>query len=275
MYISFFHVFFVCTGPCSPASTFTIRSQALNGAKRVSGDVVRENNFFYFPEQKSFFTYDELLLGKFPAHILYPNTIKSLVSTAISYQETFKSDTLIRSLFGNYLRRGSNTIKIQGSHVPDRDSRAWLADYFYLSETFDGALSFSPSISTIILDINAYFNLDMIFDGLSARIYIPFLYTQWNLGVREKINSNSGIIDGGRFSPDIIENDNLFTHALSFFSGYTPPVFSQEGVIGADTQALYTIHRQPLMTHNMGCHKGSSHDKKKSWSWRNSLSNRI
>jgi|GEM_PF-2318135 len=262
VYASFFHLFFTNTNPCQPASTFTIRSQGLNGAMRASDDIARENNFFYFPEKEKWSIYDDLVLGRFPDHLLYPHNIKSLLSCAISYQKSFNSDAISSSLFGNYVQKSDNIshntksrkniIKIQGSKVPDRDSCAWLADYFYLSETFDGEFTFAPSISNTIVDINAYIDLNMIANGLFAKIGVPLVHTQWDLQVQEKINNDSGgIIAGGRFSPDSIESDNLFTHALNFFTGHTPPVFSQEGVIGADTEALYTIHRQPLMAHHI------------------------
>src|SRR3970040_2338510 len=54
----------------------------------------------------------------------------------VGYMRSFDRDEIAHCLFGDDLicnSSCSNTIKVQGSSVADRDAKAWLAPYFYLN----------------------------------------------------------------------------------------------------------------------------------------------
>lgn len=231
------------TSHASPVvSTFKIRPQGLNGARRAAGEIPGIYPFNYHVQS---LYYDE------------PAT-QAFLSVTPSYNKSFRPQSIAQSLFGDTLlshKKDCSIIKVQGSQLPDRDPNAWLADYFYVSDTFDGRLSFSPSITNTVVDFSAYISLDHYYKSLYLKIYAPFVHTRWHLNMREHVISARGIVTGGRFSPENIENELLLSSLSHYFNGNTPPVFSQPGVIGADTNAAYTIIRHPLLVDKISSSK--------------------
>lgn len=242
-------------GKTPVTSAFNMRPQSLNGPRKVAGELPGQNTHVHCPdiEINEWPNYDAALLGTFPRN-LGKTGIESFVTITPAHQKSFNPLAIARSLFGDdlYGNTTCSTIKIQGSKLVDRDPRAWLADYFYLSENFDGSLSFSPTIASTIIDFNAYIGLDLLLHGLYCRVYAPYVRTQWHLNMQEHtVAQTDGLVSPGRFSPARITQDNLFSRASDFFAGATPPVFSQPGAIGSDPNAEYTIVRNPLTAHTI------------------------
>ncbi|MCX5924777.1 MAG: hypothetical protein NT124_00560 [Candidatus Dependentiae bacterium] len=242
-------------GKTPVTSAFNMRPQSLNGPRKVAGELPGQNTHVHCPdiEINEWPNYDAALLGTFPCN-LGKTGIESFVTITPAHQKSFNPLAIARSLFGDdlYGNTTCSTIKIQGSKLVDRDPRAWLADYFYLSENFDGSLSFSPTIASTIIDFNAYIGLDLLLHGLYCRVYAPYVSTEWHLNMQEHtVAQTDGLVSPGRFSPARITQENLFSHASDFFAGATPPVFSQPGAIGSDPNAEYTIVRNPLTAHTI------------------------
>jgi hypothetical protein len=97
---------------------------------------------------------------------------------AYEYQRTFKSEPLIRPIFG------ANVLQFQGSMVTDRRPDALIADNFGLSRTCDAAVIFCPKIENHIFDIGFYAGLNSWVDGLFLLVHAPVVHTRWDLGLR-------------------------------------------------------------------------------------------
>lgn len=142
---------------------------------------------------------------------------------ASSIAEPLFCDALIDSCYQN--KTGKNcccpcpTIKIQGTKVANRNSKAWLAEYFYLPTDYDSEVTFKPEIQNVIVDINFYMGLDPWLHGLFFRIHAPVTYTKWNLHLCEKIiSAGKNPWDIGyftdTFTPEDLTTDDAGTHAL-------------------------------------------------------------
>ncbi len=184
-------------------SYYKARPQSLNGARKVSGEVPGDKHVHLFDMDEWYGTF----------------------WVTPEYSRTFRANKIAGCLFGDDLigDKDCRTIKVQGSKVNNRDAKAWLADYFYLSEDFNGTLTFEPRISNFILDFNFYLGLDEWFSGGYFRIFAPFVHTRWDLNFKEAISAGaSGNMGEGKFSPDPIDNTDLLKSAASFFRGEAP-----------------------------------------------------
>ncbi len=185
-------------------SYFKARPQSFNGARKVSGEVPGYRHVHLYDMQEWY--------GTFWA--------------TPEYTRSFRPGRIAGCLFGDDLTSGDKdcrTIKVQGSEVPNRDAKAWLADYFYLPENFNGTVAFEPRISNFILDFNFYLGLDPWFSGGYLRVYSPFVHTRWDLNFKETtLAGTGGTMSAGKFSPVLINNVDLLKSAASFFRGDAP-----------------------------------------------------
>jgi hypothetical protein len=93
---------------------------------------------------------------------------------------SFNADDIAQGLFGHDLicnNNAGNIIKVQGSALATRDPKAWLADYFYLSCTYDGTFSIKPLIQNVVVDLDFYLGLNDIAEGMYFRLYGPITWT--------------------------------------------------------------------------------------------------
>ena len=103
---------------------------------------------------------------------------------ALEYTRSFRPEYLANYLFGCDLAC-CNSLLIQGSTVPDRNPRAWLADYFGLPMDFDSRVSFCPRIQNVIVDLDFYLGFrEKFFFKLQA----PIAWTKWELNMCECIS---------------------------------------------------------------------------------------
>ncbi|MCX5924776.1 MAG: hypothetical protein NT124_00555 [Candidatus Dependentiae bacterium] len=199
-------------GTSAVVSTFKIRPQGVNGARKVAGEIPGTHTHIYQDCQANE-SYDSLLLGKQPAHYTTKENVNyTFFSITPEYQRSFRPGAITQALFGND-PQGCNqyrTVSIQGSNVDNRTSTAWLADNFYLPADYEGTLSFAPSISQCTVDLNAYISLDRWRQNAYCRLYAPFVHAQWDLNMIENI------LLQGTDSPGTLPT------ATSFFTGNTP-----------------------------------------------------
>lgn len=135
------------------------------------------------------------------------------------YSQSFNSKSLSHFLFGSDLVN-CNQLYIQGSQVENRNSKAWLADYFGLPTDYQSKISFSPKIQNAILDINFYVGLDELAEGLFFKINFPLVWTKWTLCPSEEI-VDSGVngFSAGYMSTYTIAREDLAPNFLSTMNG--------------------------------------------------------
>ncbi|MFC1842656.1 hypothetical protein ACFLYU_03300 [Candidatus Dependentiae bacterium] len=106
---------------------------------------------------------------------------------ALEYTRSFKPERILTDLLG--LDACNCNLIIQGSKVADRNSRAWLADYFGLPMDFESTICLEPVIQNFIIDLHYYAGLDNWKEGMFFRIYAPLVYTRWDLNMCEKVKT--------------------------------------------------------------------------------------
>ena len=161
------------------------------------------------------------------------------------YMQTFRSGNIAQTLFGNSLvnSNGSNncnsdcgaTILIQGSQYNNgtRTAGAWLADYFYLPSTFNGAFTVKPSVKDFFIDFDFFGGLDEWFCGGYFRVYAPFVHTRWNLDFCETIQAVSTSTIGfvqGYFDSVAVPSANLLQSFGAYAGGAVPALISASTV---------------------------------------------
>ncbi|MFC1842942.1 hypothetical protein ACFLYU_04755 [Candidatus Dependentiae bacterium] len=140
-------------------------------------------------------------------------------SVAVEYQRSFWAQQIPRYYFGqDYIE--CKYLKIQGSKVANRDRRAWLADYFGLPPDYDSRVSFCPRVQNAIVDLNLYYGLDSVTEGLYVKVVAPIVWTKWELNPCEKICTD-GIqsFSAGYMAEDEVTRENLSKNFLQFMSG--------------------------------------------------------
>ncbi len=237
---------FKSTNTCRPTDApLLLRSQSFHGTRKVSGELPGSEHIF----------------------ISDIDEWNSFVSITLAGQKTMDNDTIIHNLFGGpYLKKPYATknnfcrpyLKIQGSRLVDRDPYALRADDLYLSDEFNGTLSFNPTISHFLADFNLYIGFDELVHGLYCRLYTTFAHTRSNLHAHEKIISTNTqsvhAVTGGRFSPEPLSRDNVFDSALDFFSGNMPNnrLNPPQTMVQEDrAQSPFTLIRDSLSHHKI------------------------
>lgn len=150
-----------CLNPCDGAISLGYRSQSFNQARQISGEQQFINQFG-----------KEATYGKF--------------SLALEYTRSFKPEYLAQYFFGCDLDC-CNTLYVQGSNVTNRNSKAWLADYFGLPTFFNSKVTFCPRIQNVLVDMNLHLSLEDWAKGLYLKIFSPLTWTKWELNMQECI----------------------------------------------------------------------------------------
>lgn len=164
---------------------FSIRSQSANAARRISG----QTNQLYQPSN--------------------PDVVYGTISLTPEYSRSFDSDRIAECLFGDSVRCSpcTSSIRISGSHSPDRGPQDWLADYFYLPADFVSIVHFEPIIDNFIFDFQYYVQFDAWVEGLYLLISAPLVHTRWSLRMHEDIkNCGTNRDDYGYFTPQPLTN---------------------------------------------------------------------
>lgn len=142
-------------------SFFSPRSQSMNAAR----DIVGWHPFINQPDD-----------GFYGAAAITP-----------SFGQILRASRAAQVMFSNELL-DSDTLRVSGSQVANRDDNDILADYFGLSPAFDSQVVLNPFIRTGLIDFSAYFG----WKNFYCLVHAPFVYTRWQLGVNELI-LNDGV----------------------------------------------------------------------------------
>jgi hypothetical protein len=142
-----------------------------------------------------------------------------------AYMQSFNDHAVGDCLFGSDIC--NDVIKVQGSAVEDRNARAWLADYLYLSPDFDGNFSVKPAVKNFLVDLDVYIGLDhLLTGGFYLRAYAPLVWTQWRMNFCEpklKTAAVSGYSEG-YFTPDALPASSLNQSITAYMNGKSPTV---------------------------------------------------
>jgi len=176
------------------------------------------------------------------------------LSLTAEYAQSFRPDRIAHCLLGtsscNNVCTGG-VINISGSHVASRGAGDWLADNFYLPTDFQSTVQISPVIENVVIDLDFYFGLNRLAQGLFFRLNMPLNWTKWDLRFCETItNIGMNNYDPGYFnSYDVpfddtidfegigIERSKLLMSFGQFASGLAPQGVTNTGSI-TSTSAL-------------------------------------
>jgi hypothetical protein len=164
-------------------------------------------------------------------------------AVALEYTQSFKSNRICQCLFGTTAETaGCNSfcptscstdcdgcsIFVAGSCVDNRNSQAWVADYFGLPSDYQSIISFRPRVRNFVADLQFYVGFDTWVEGLWFRINLPITNTRWALRPNEVVSTNGNIAPypAGYFSAQAVPRSQLVNTALDFFSGCTAPDLS-------------------------------------------------
>ena len=162
------------------------------------------------------------------------------------YSQSFKSYDIAETLFGDDLKvEGFQTpyITISGSAVPGRYTiREWFADYFGLPPDFQSNVFFKPHLKNIMVDFNFYLGFNDWADGAYINVFGPLVYTQWSLGMHEKvINTGSLGYDAGYFNATGVPRSNLLNSFTEFIAeGKAPFIDSQTTFVPLQNSKMST-----------------------------------
>ena len=161
-----------CMGQCDGYPFFQIRSQGRDSARELVGWQQFVNKYCMEDKYRVF-------------------------SVAVEYSRSFRPERIAHFLFGNDLTNNCCELLIQGNtpcgQVPDvggpatDNPKAWFANYFGLPVDYSSKVSFCPKIQNVVVDLNFYWGLDDISEGLYVRLNAPIVWTKWELCMCEKI----------------------------------------------------------------------------------------
>ena len=162
-------------------------------------------------------------------------------SVTPEYGRSFHGYKIAQALFGESLfnrtcSAPNYAFKVQGSKVKKRDSKAWLADNFYLPPDYESIVNIDPKIDTFLMDFNFFIGFDTWAPGLFFRAHAPLTSTRWDLGLCES-NKTEGSLgyDAGYFNNTYtIDNTNgsiVGTPRSSLLSSFEEFIFSQETIV--------------------------------------------
>ncbi len=130
----------------------------------------------FIPRSQGADTARELLGWQRELFQCFPENYCALAATA-GYTHSMHTERIARDLLT------SPCLTFSGSARTDRKPTDILADYFGLPVDFLGTLVIKPRIENYIIDLNLYFGLDELYNGLYLRIHAPLTHTKWTLGL--------------------------------------------------------------------------------------------
>lgn len=110
----------------------------------------------------------------------------------LEVMRSFRPHSLTRGIFGCDSYDGT-TLHIRGSTLTRNEEKDWLADYFYLSNKYEGNICFTPRVTSFLTNLSLFIDLNAWFNGCFLRIQSPLTWTKWTLGMREQIINNGNI----------------------------------------------------------------------------------
>ena len=182
-------------------------------------------------------------------------------SVTPEFTQSFKAGNIRECLFADALTCGttcnSPVIKIQGTKVKDRSSKALMAENFYLPTDFSSEVSFKPRVQNFLVDFNLYLGLDNFIEGLYFRIHTPLCYTRYDLNMCErKIDSGSNNYDIGYFNntfstPSFDDPENYGLARKKLLSSFTEYVCEGESITDVAGITYQGLNRARMSTRTL------------------------
>jgi hypothetical protein len=165
-------------------------------------------------------------------HCPQQDAMYSTYALAFETTSSFRPERINQCLFGqNIVRRDKNDtewkdfIIVSGSQTENRSSQKdWLADYFGLPTDFKSTVQFRPRVNNVILEAQSFFGFNNAIKGLYAELFLPIVYTNWDLNIRETVidRGANGYVPG-YFNPNGVERSDLVSRFSHYISGCTVP----------------------------------------------------
>lgn len=167
--------------------------------------------------------------------VIHCPTQEKLYSTyaiALEVTSTFRPERINQCLFGqDIVRRDKDDTEwkdfliISGSQTQNRaPQKDWLADYFGLPTDFKSIVRFRPRVNNVIVEAQSFFGFNNIKKGLYAELFLPIVYTNWDLNVREIVqNPGTNGYAPGYFNAAGVDNSDLLSHFSCYISGAQTP----------------------------------------------------
>lgn len=137
---------------------------------------------------------------------------------APEYKRSFHNSQLGRFILGP-----SSCFTVEGSRAAGgKSAGSILADYFGLPQDFKSTIHFSPLITSLVVDMQAYWGLDRWCPGLYIRFWAPVSHTKWNLGLTECVETEgTAAYPAGYMAAVSVPRTDLacdFTEAMTGYS---------------------------------------------------------
>jgi hypothetical protein len=159
----------------------------------------------------------------------------STYGIAAEVTSSFRPERINQCLFGqDIVRRGKNDtewkdfIVVSGSQTSNRSpQKDWFADYFGLPTDFSSMVRFRPRVNNVIVEAQSFFGFNGIKKGLYAELFLPIVYTNWDLNIREIVTA-PGVNNyvPGYFNATGVSRNNLLPNFSSYIGGYAIPTIS-------------------------------------------------
>lgn len=168
----------------------------------------------------------------FVTHCAQPEELYSTYALSLEAQSSFRSERINQCLFGEDIiwpckgdTEWKDFIIVSGSQTENRaPQREWLADYFGLPTDFRSMVRFRPRVNNVVIELQSFFSCNSTKKGLYAELFLPIVYTNWDLNIREAlINEGENGYAPGYFNPEGVSRDNLLDGFMQYISGYATP----------------------------------------------------
>ncbi|HLJ31526.1 MAG TPA: hypothetical protein VKU36_03760 [Candidatus Babeliales bacterium] len=166
------------------------------------------------------------------SHCPTKDTFYSTYGFVIETMSSFRPERINQCLFGeDIVRKGKcdtewkDFIIVSGSQTVNRaPQKDWLADYFGLPTDFKSLVRFRPRVNNVIVEAQSFFGFNNIKKGLYAEIFLPIVYTNWDLNIREAvIERGTNEYLPGYFNPEGAERSDLVSRFSHYISGNCLP----------------------------------------------------
>jgi hypothetical protein len=190
---------------------------------------------FISPRSQGFSIPRQVAGWDFVTHIPEPEKLYCTHALSMEAQSSFRPERINQCLFGQDViwrdkcdTEWKDFIIISGSQTENRTpQKDWLADYFGLPTDFKSMVRFRPRTNNVVIEMQSFIEFNNIKKGLYAEFFLPVVYTNWDLNMREAvINKGTNGYAPGYFNPDGVNHDDLLSGFMQYASGCKLPEIS-------------------------------------------------
>jgi len=204
---------------CRTIKFIPLRSPSNDRARQLVGSIGHTNQYLVGPS----YLYLSFMLG-------YDSSFRptEILNNIFGPDLVEICDDAVDLSFAKYDCKRAHSIVIQGGQYQgqERNPHAWFADYFYLSQTYQGVISFEPTITNLIFNFDLYLGFDAALPGLYFRTYGPVVHSHWHSHYNERIldDPSAGRLPhpAGYFSVAQIPNAKLLQSFTCYAGGARP-----------------------------------------------------